>query len=392
MARLVKRPGRRNWYIVYEEHGKQVWRCAGTDDRDLANDMLREVQATREGRESEDRLLQLMSRVRGQPVPDKRIPVSTVWLLYGKQPKPHSMTDATLRTKKIHVGHWLRWVSKRHPEISYLHEVTESHAAAYFGEQQELAGQTRNNRLSALRDVFRVIRVAAGLQSNIWEAIPRVDKGTIRRSALAVDQVVALYNAAKAFDARVPTFWPASIAIGFHTGLRWGDVCTLEWRELRVEDGIVVLVERKKRRAQKDLALVLHPDFMTHVLEAGECWGTDGFVWPEIADEYLRTAQHNVRWLDDEFRQLCGSVGIQISRDPLEGEVRKRRVKEVGFHSLRHTFVTELLERGVDPRQVQLAVGHGNPAMTEHYSHSLGAVRNIEGKLPSLEKGDSGGN
>ena len=386
MARLVKRPGRKNWYIVYDEGGKQVWRCTGTEDRDVASDMLREVQAIREGRANEDRLLQLMSRVRGQPVPDKRIPASHVWRLYEKQPKPRTMAPATLRTKKIHINHWLRWVTAKQPEVKYLHEVTESHAAAYFGDQQELAGQTRNNRLSALHDVFKVVRVAAGLQKNVWDAVPRVDKGTVRRAALTVEQVVSLYNAAKDFDGRMQTFWPAAIAIGFHTGLRWGDVCTLEWCEMRLAEGIIVLVERKKRRSQKDLALVLHPDFMTYVDQAGENWGTDGFVWPKIAQEYLKDAQHNVRWLITEFNQLCGSVGIRVSRDPLEGEIRKQRVKEVGFHSLRHTFVTQLLDRGVDARKVQLAVGHKNPAMMEHYSHSLEGVRGIAGKLPSLEK------
>ena len=182
MARLVKRPGREKWYIVYDEGGKQIWRCTGTSDEDLAKDMLREVKAVREGRENEDRLLQLMSRVRGQPVPDRRIPIEHVWQLYESQPKPHRMTDATLRTKKIHVNHWLKWITARHPEVTYLHEVSEGHAAAYFGEQQGLAGQTRNNRLSALHDVFNVIRVAAGLQRNVWDAIPRVDKATVRRS------------------------------------------------------------------------------------------------------------------------------------------------------------------------------------------------------------------
>ncbi len=387
MPRLVKRPGRKNWYLVYDEGGKQIWRCTGTDDEDLANDMLREVQAIREGRESEDRLLGLMSRVRGQQVPDKRIPVSHLWGLYEGQPKPRNLTPATLRTKRIHIDHWLRWIIERHPEVKYLHEVSESHAAAYFGEQRELAGQTRNNRLSALHDVFRIVRVAAGLQKNVWDAIPRAEKGTVRRSELKFEQVRALYNAAKVFEnARVPTFWPAAIAIGFHTGLRWGDVCTFEWQELRLEDEIIVLVERKKKRAHQDLTLVLHADFMPHILEAGERWGRDGFVWPRIGEEYLRTAQHNVRWLHEEFKTLCKEVGIQVSREPLKDEVRKQKVTRIGFHSLRHTFVTELLERGEDLRNVQLAVGHGSPAMTEHYSHSMKAVKEITGKLPSLEK------
>ncbi len=42
---------------------------------------------------------------------------------------------------------------------------------------------------------------------------------------------------------------------------------------------------------------------------------------------------------------------------------------EVGFHSLRHTFVSLQAERGTPQSTVQAIVGHGSPAMTQHYTH-----------------------
>lgn len=42
---------------------------------------------------------------------------------------------------------------------------------------------------------------------------------------------------------------------------------------------------------------------------------------------------------------------------------------EVGFHSLRHTYVSLHAERGTPQAVVQAIVGHGNPAMTNHYTH-----------------------
>jgi len=44
-------------------------------------------------------------------------------------------------------------------------------------------------------------------------------------------------------------------------------------------------------------------------------------------------------------------------------------VVEVGFHSLRHTYVSLHAERGTPQAVVQAIVGHGNPAMTAHYTH-----------------------
>jgi tetratricopeptide (TPR) repeat protein len=70
--------------------------------------------------------------------------------------------------------------------------------------------------------------------------------------------------------------------------------------------------------------------------------------------------------------------------DYAKGERRKRDVKQYGFHSLRHAFVTAALDAGVSLGDVQLTAGHGSPVMTQHYSHSLAAARRVMSKLPSL--------
>ena len=42
---------------------------------------------------------------------------------------------------------------------------------------------------------------------------------------------------------------------------------------------------------------------------------------------------------------------------------------EVGFHSFRHSWVTEALENGVDSATVHAIAGWGSPAMEKVYSH-----------------------
>ena len=42
---------------------------------------------------------------------------------------------------------------------------------------------------------------------------------------------------------------------------------------------------------------------------------------------------------------------------------------EVGFHSLRHTYVSLHAERGTSQAVIQANVGHGSPSMTAHYTH-----------------------
>ena len=56
------------------------------------------------------------------------------------------------------------------------------------------------------------------------------------------------------------------------------------------------------------------------------------------------------------IRNAAGQAGIE---------------KQVTSHSLRHSFATHLLERGVDIRTVQEQLGHQDVTMTEKYTHVL---------------------
>jgi hypothetical protein len=66
----------------------------------------------------------------------------------------------------------------------------------------------------------------------------------------------------------------------------------------------------------------------------------------------------------------------------VEKHTGKRGAVEVGFHSLRHSFVSLCRAANAPLSVVEAIVGHSNPAMTRHYTHTgdaaaLAAVQSL---------------
>jgi Phage integrase family len=67
----------------------------------------------------------------------------------------------------------------------------------------------------------------------------------------------------------------------------------------------------------------------------------------------------------------AGQKAEETGRRPARAKpgTTTRAVVEVGFHSLRHTFVSLCRESNAPLAVVESIVGHSNPAMTRHYTH-----------------------
>jgi len=101
---------------------------------------------------------------------------------------------------------------------------------------------------------------------------------------------------------------------------------------------------------------------------------------------YLKDTPAMSKRIQDHF-ESCGVKTLCRGTGKGTG---KRAVVEVGFHSLRHTFVSLCRESNAPLAVVEAIVGHSNPAMTRHYTHvsEVAAASAVNG-LPAVIMGDT---
>ena len=103
-----------------------------------------------------------------------------------------------------------------------------------------------------------------------------------------------------------------------------------------------------------------------------------GLVLKELGEAYAADTSQVCK----RIQRVFTDAGIE-TRATVEGY--GQRVARVGFHSLRHSYITSLLESGIPADSVRRLAGHADISMTMHYFHSSGdALRAVSGALPAM--------
>jgi integrase len=269
-------------------------------------------------------------------------------------------------------------MQEKHPEITALRDVTRQIAEEYAASLNHVkfTASTFNKHMNLLTLVFRVLKNKARLTGNPWEDIQRKRLAAQSRRELTVDELRNVCQSAKG-ELRV------LLGLGLYSGLRLGDCATLRWAEVDLARNIIRRIPNKTaRRNPKPVIVPIHPQ-LHEMLASPAPEQRAEYVLPEIAALYTRRTDMVTDMIQRHFK-TCGIKTYQPGTGP-DSKSGKRAVIEVGFHSLRHTFVSLCRESNAPLSVVESIVGHSSPAMTRHYTHvgELAAGRAVA-LLPSV--------
>jgi integrase len=139
--------------------------------------------------------------------------------------------------------------------------------------------------------------------------------------------------------------------LSLFSGLRAGEIHALTWADVDFANGVLFIRDPKSKR-NRHAHITGEVRAMLERRHKGQA--KSEFVFPADGCK-LR------KWVPDTFERTVNDLGFNEN-------VADRRQRVV-FHSLRHTFASWLVMRGVPLYTVGQLMGHSSIVMTQRYSH-----------------------
>jgi integrase len=173
----------------------------------------------------------------------------------------------------------------------------------------------------------------------------------------------------------------AALMLGFSCGLRRGEIRALRWKNIDLERGIISVVENYTdedgKREPKAGSSRLVPAFgailaiLTELKRNNPYGGEpEDFVLPNVER-------------DKPLAGITIKRGFERIMDSLKIDKTARTLRNLSFHSMRHSFVTRAREVGLSDFVVSALSGHKTTQMLNHYSHQT--LTSVESARKVLE-------
>lgn len=235
------------------------------------------------------------------------------------------------------------------------------------------ARQTLSIHHSILTNAFKqAVHPYKMLRENPMQyvVIPRKKREQTTKDDL---KILSLEEIQKVIDfvGRVNSFY-IPLMIGFHTGMRRGEVCALKWDKVDLINGTIE-VDKSMSHKDDENNWVLGPPKNNASFRKFFMGATLTNI---LKEHQLQQKKNKIRYgshyTDNDL--VCtkenGEFVTPYSIKWSCSNIKNKTGVDMGFHSLRHTHATLLLERGAPIKDIQAKLGHARASITiDTYSH-----------------------
>lgn len=280
---------------------------------------------------------------------------------YSTVERPTKLTRAYERNNNYF--RFVAWIGAKYPTALLFSDVTEDIASEYYEHlKSSHSACSVNSNIADLKRIFATLMAdeKITMKRNPFGKIRPIPRHPNSKKPLTVEQIGRLIQTATG-EMRV------FVALGYFSGLRRSDCATLLWREVDLIRGVIERIPNKMRDRVRDPEQVkvkvgINPFLMNLLLDIpGD---RSGYVLPGLAARYEAQQTYHIA---RKMNQLFQDCGIETHRAGTGKAFGTRPVVEIGFHSLRYSYISHNAEAGTPAAIIQRNAGHANPAMTESY-------------------------
>jgi integrase len=288
--------------------------------------------------------------------------LADAWDAYKASTTRPGSGDATLVNYQRHLRQFTDWLRTARPDVQQINQVTSAIASDYAGtlDRNGVSPNTYNKHIGFMSLFYRVMIEDSRAEHNPFAKVRRRKLRTNSRKELSRELVRELLSTAEGELGML-------LGLGYYTGLRRGDCCTLQWAEVDLDRDIIRRMPNKtrERTSNPEPVKVGIPPELHAALARTPTERRRGYVLPGMAKLYNGSKRDRiVRMVTAHFLKC----GIQCQREGTGEDTGKRAVVDYGFHSLRYSYISHHAELGTPLAVIQANAGHRSPSMTEHYT------------------------
>jgi integrase/recombinase XerD len=251
----------------------------------------------------------------------------------------------------------------------FLHTIKDKSAASfsvarlkdyfqYCYNTLHLSEATLHSRINALKFYYEQV---LGREKFFWE-IPRPKKPHQLPKVLSENEIGRMFNSLSNIKHKAILF------TAYSAGLRVSEVINLKIKDVD-SDRMQLFIQRAKGKKDRYVGL--------------------GILLLDVLRAYLKSCHPMpLKYVFENPQRPGEPYSIRSAQQIFHNAKAKAKInKEVGIHSLRHSFATHLLEKGIDIRYIKDLLGHLSIKTTEKYLHvKKETLINIPNVLDELNK------
>lgn len=318
----------KSWYADYTVGGKRKMRSFGSH-RKMAELFLKDLE---------------LKEVRGElQIVEEKISVSEFFERYIEYCHANkSAYTALVDERRMRI--WERYLSRQ--GIGDLKDIT---PLVVEGFKSEILGKgdspvTFNRYLELLKAALNRAVEWGLLRENRLKGFKRLKSDRSRQVRfLSGDEIRRVLQVADPFMRK-------AILIFLYTGLRRSELVYLEWKDLDFDNGLICVQSKAEfgfhPKSYRPRSIPMCKELRTLLMDMPQA---GRFIFDNGHDRPL----HHPNTYYKEIVKVYKKAGVAGAN----------------LHTLRHTFASHLIMKGVDPRTVQEYLGHSSLQITEKYSH-----------------------